>query len=146
MTEPTAGQHTEVGPILLYDGVCNFCNGTVRFILRHDRSGTMRFAPLQGPTAQAILKNHAAARNVDSLILVSAANTAEESVVMRSTAVIEIARYLGGVWRIAAIAKLIPRSIRDVVYAGFARVRYKVFGRLDACPVPSAKDRARFLP
>jgi len=144
---PTSGRDVEHdGPILLYDGVCSFCNGTVRFILRHDRKGTMRFAPLQGPTGELISVRYPAVRKVDSLILVRAPDTAHESVAIRSNAVLEIAEYLGGVWRLALLGRVIPPPVRDWGYGLFARFRYKLFGRYATCPVPTPEERARFLP
>ena len=136
----------DVFPILLYDGLCGFCNGTVQFILKRDRSGVMKFAPLQGPTARAVLERHPEVRGVDSLVLVERDLEGRELVAVRSEAVIRITRYLGGVWTIAAIGRVVPRPLRDWGYALFARWRYRLFGRYDACPVPLAGVRARFLP
>jgi predicted DCC family thiol-disulfide oxidoreductase YuxK len=131
--------------VLLYDGTCGFCDGTVRFILARDRRREMRFAPLQGPFARDVLARHRELAGVDSLVLVSGPGSPAERVRVRSEAAIEIARYLGGGWRAAVVLRPIPRFLRDAAYDLFASVRYRLFGRLDACPVPSAEVRARFL-
>ncbi|HSM59872.1 MAG TPA: DCC1-like thiol-disulfide oxidoreductase family protein [Longimicrobiales bacterium] len=132
-------------PILLYDGLCGFCDGTVRFVLRHDPGGPMRFAPLQGQTAAAIVGRHPGLEGVDSLVLVETTSTGE-TVSVRSQAVIRLAAYVGGVWGLACMLRPIPRSIRDRGYAFFARHRHRLFGRYDVCPVPPAEVRGRFLP
>lgn len=131
--------------LLLYDGLCGFCDGTVRFVLRRDRRGTMRFAPLQGGTAEAILARHPQLREVDSLILVVREGE-QESVYVRTDAVLQVARYLGGFWGLFGFLGVIPRPIRDRAYALFARHRYRVFGRYDVCPIPTAEVRERFDP
>ncbi len=133
--------------VLLYDGLCGFCNGTVQFILARDPSGSMRFAPLQGEFARRVLDRHPELRSVDSLILVRpGATPGEERALVRSEAVLGIADYLGGAWRAADVLRLVPRPLRDWGYDLFARFRYRLFGRYDACPVPSPEVRARFLP
>lgn len=130
----------EHGHVLLYDGVCGLCNGFVQFVLRNDRDGTMRFATLQGPWgAQAAGLVPEMAR-IDSIVLLSRGGAS-----IRSTAALEVARYLGGVWTMALAGYLVPRAWRDAFYDWVARRRYGWFGRLDACPLPSPEHRARFL-
>ena len=109
----------------------------------------MRFAPLQGAFARELLARHPEVRSVDSLVLVERNRGAEpdaERVAVRSEAVLAIARYLGGAWRAAQILHLVPRAARDAGYDFVARFRYRLFGRYDACPLPSPDVRARFLP
>lgn len=131
------------GPLLLYDGVCALCNGAVTFVLKRDRAGTVRFAALQGETASAILADHPALRGVDSMIWIEADGTAST----RSEAALAIARHLGGGWAtLAALARIVPTPLRDAVYDLIARSRYKAFGKFDACPMPPAEHRTRFLP
>lgn len=133
--------------VLLYDGLCGFCNGTVQFILNHDRAGTMCFAPLQGVFAKDVLTRHPKLRDVDSLILVRReTGSVTELIAARSEAVLQIAEYLGGGWRAAHILRVLPVVLRDWAYGRFARIRYKLFGRHDACPVLSPDSRTRFLP
>lgn len=128
------------GYVLLYDGVCGLCNRFVQFILKRDPEGAMRFATLQGPIgdeARRLLPQLAA---VDSVVLLY-----KDGAWVRSTAALQVARYLGGVWNLAAIAYLVPRPLRDWVYDRVAATRYRIFGKLDACPLPAPGTRRRFL-
>lgn len=134
------------GPVLLYDGVCRFCDWAVRLLLRVDRRGVFRFAPLQGELAAGVLARHPALRAVDSLVLVEApGQQATESVSVRSDAFLRTLKHLGGAWRLLVVLAVIPRPIRDWAYDVFARQRYRVFGRFDVCPVPPPEVRERFL-
>ncbi len=134
-------------PVLLYDGVCALCNGAVRFMLRSDRRGTFRFAPLEGEFARGVLARHPALRGVDSLVLVEPESaTGREIVTVRSDAVLRVLAILGGPWRLALAARWLPRPLRDLGYDLIARHRYRVFGRYDTCPLPPPAVRDRFLP
>lgn len=129
-------------PILLYDGVCALCNGAVKFILKRDRRGEVRFAALQGATAARIQDLTPSLRSADSMVWVDPGGTP----LVRSDAALAIGEYLGGFWGFAAaLARFCPRFVRDAVYDFIARVRYRAFGRYDACPIPPAEHRARFL-
>lgn len=134
----------EPGLVLLYDGLCGFCNSTVRFILDRDPGGSMRFAALQGEHARAVLAREPAMDGVDSLVLIESGE-AGDRILIRSEAVLRIARYLGGPWRIFGVFRLIPRPVRDFAYASFARFRYTVFGQYNTCPIPPAETRQRFI-
>jgi len=130
-------------PLLLYDGVCALCNGAVTFVLKRDRSKTVRFAPLQGETAADVLAEHPELAGIDSMIWIDADGRAST----RSAAALAIARHAGGGWAaLAAVFRLVPSALRDAVYDRVARMRYKVFGRYDVCPMPPAEHRLRFLP
>ena len=86
--------------MLLYDGLCRFCDGTVQFILKHDRRGTLRFATLQGDFARDVIARHPEVAGVDSLVLVEPdLDSGRERVYVRSEGALRIARYLGGAWR-----------------------------------------------
>ncbi|MDQ3149465.1 MAG: DCC1-like thiol-disulfide oxidoreductase family protein, partial [Chloroflexota bacterium] len=100
--------------ILLYDGVCALCNGTVRFVIKRDPGGSMRFAPLQGAYATALLERHPGLAGVDSLVLVTLQG-GRERIDVRSDAALRVAEYLGGGWRVAAGLRLVPRPLRDAV-------------------------------
>jgi predicted DCC family thiol-disulfide oxidoreductase YuxK len=128
-------------PILLYDGVCALCSGTVKFVLRFDRGGPLKFAALDGTTGRRLLGRHPDLAGIDSLVLIEGDRAS-----VRSTAVLRIIRYLGGAWRILLVGYLIPREIRDSLYDVIARWRYRMFGRYDRCPLPPADGRTRFLP
>ena len=132
-------------PVLLYDGLCGFCDGTVQFILKHDRRGTLRFTTLQGDFGRDIIARHPELVGVDSLVLVEPGASGEEKVYVRSDGALQVARYLGGAWYLARGLKIVPRFLRDLAYDGFARIRYRVFGRYDSCPIPSPEQRARFI-
>jgi predicted DCC family thiol-disulfide oxidoreductase YuxK len=139
---PSTAETSRNAPLLLYDGVCALCNGAVKFVLRRDRRAEVRFAALQGETATSLLAEHPALEAVDSMVWVDA----DGEVSIRSDAAIAIGRYLGGFWGLAAaVARVVPRALRDAVYDLVARLRYRVFGRYDACPLPPPEHRARFL-
>ncbi len=138
-------------PILLYDGVCGLCNRLVRFVLRRDPAGVFRFAALQSPLAGRILARHGLdARDLNTLFVVVNAEHPDESLLPRSDAVIFILLRLGeatrGFWPITGfLLQLVPRVIRDWGYGVIARRRYRMFGRYDACPLPTEETRSRFL-
>jgi predicted DCC family thiol-disulfide oxidoreductase YuxK len=136
---------TEQAPVLLYDGVCGFCNKTVQMILDRDRRGTMRFAALQSVYGQAIVARHAELRDVDSVVFVENPRDGAERVYVRSEAALRVAKYLGGAWKIFLAAKIIPKRLRDFLYDLFARNRYKLFGKYDSCMLPPPEVRSRFL-
>jgi predicted DCC family thiol-disulfide oxidoreductase YuxK len=136
---------TSVGPpVLLYDGVCGFCNKSVQLILDHDRRGQMRFAALQSDYGQAAIARHPELRGVDSVVFVEQAPGGER-IYVRSDAALKVAAYLGGFWKIFLAAKVIPRRLRDYLYDLFARNRYKFFGKYDSCMLPPPEVRSRFL-
>lgn len=126
--------------IVLFDGVCNFCNSSVQFILKHDKTGSLQFASLQSPTGQSLLQKHAIPTSVDSVIFVEG-----DTAYVKSAAALQIARYFGGIWRLLQVFRIIPAPLRDVVYDFIARNRYRWFGKRDTCMLPSPEVRARFL-
>ncbi|MBG8555291.1 thiol-disulfide oxidoreductase DCC family protein [Hymenobacter guriensis] len=130
--------------IILFDGVCNLCNGFVQFIIRHDAAGYFRFAALQSAEGQALLAAHGislpALSDPDSVVLV-----ADGQAYQHSTAVLRIARRLGGIWPVLAIGLLVPRAWRDAAYRLVARNRYRWFGRQEACLLPTPALKSRFL-
>lgn len=130
--------------VLLYDGVCGFCNKSVQFILDHDRHGTMRFAALQSEFGQAAIARHPELAKVDSVVLLERRNGAEQ-VFIRSTAALRLSGYVGGFWGLARVAYIIPRPLRDLFYDLFARNRYRLFGKYDSCMLPPPEVRGRFL-
>jgi len=132
-------------PVLLYDGVCGVCNSAVQKILRHDHVGTLQFAALESGFAGEIVSRHPELVGLDSVVYVRNAGQPDEAVYIRSAALLQVAGYLGGWWRLARAAYLIPRPVRDWLYGRFAAVRYRIGGRHDTCPIPSAEVRSRFL-
>lgn len=143
-----AGPHgvalREIPPVLLYDGVCTFCNGAVQTILRLDPRGTLQFASLQSDYARAIITRHPFLADIDSVVFVENPDQPSERVFVKSAAALRVADYLGGPWRLLTVAGAIPTPILDWLYDGFARIRYRVFGTHDTCPIPPPEVRARF--
>lgn len=137
----------ETGPVLLYDGVCGFCDRTVQFVLNRDPGGAMRFATLQGAFAAGILDRFPELRSADSLVLVEHDAPGKVSrVLLRSDAALEIGIYLGGALGVLSrIGRLVPRFLRNAAYDVFARYRYRLFGRYDHCPLPPPLVRNRFI-
>lgn len=141
--------------IILFDGVCNLCNGAVLFIIDRDPAGRFRFAPLQSELAVGLLRSLGEAglcagptssaggetgSTVDSVVLVQ-----DGQVYQRSDAVVRIARQLTGPWRLLAWGSVMPRVMRDWAYDLVARHRYRWFGREQDCRVPTPELRQRFL-
>jgi len=136
-----------VNPIILYDGVCGLCNRLVQFLLKHDKSGRLRFASLQSDFAAKVLQRHGIdPKDLDTLHVVENYEQPDERVLQRSDAILRAGRELGGFWSAsAAAAKVIPRSLRDVIYRFVARNRYRVFGKYESCMLPDPNQRSRFL-
>lgn len=132
-------------PVLLYDGVCGVCNGAVRTILRFDRHGTLRFAALDSDFARDVIARHPRLAGLDSAVFVRDPGGPTETVSTDSAALLQVADYLGGYWKLATAARVIPAFVRDRLYAAFAAVRYHVGGKYDSCPIPSPEVRGRFL-
>ncbi|HEV3469610.1 MAG TPA: DCC1-like thiol-disulfide oxidoreductase family protein [Pyrinomonadaceae bacterium] len=130
--------------MLLYDGVCGFCNKAVQTILKHDRRGEMRFAALQSEYGQEVLERHPELEGVDSVVFVER-GAGGERVYVRSAASLRVAAYLGGLWKLFLFARVIPTPVRDFFYNLVARYRYKLFGKYDACLLPPPEVRSRFI-
>jgi predicted DCC family thiol-disulfide oxidoreductase YuxK len=133
--------------LILYDGVCGLCNRFVRFVLRHDAAGRFWFCALQDPLASRILASHGLdPANLGTFCLVNMPFSSSEQVLTRSNAAVGVLLELGGWWRsLGKVLHFVPRPIRDLGYRIVARVRYGIFGRLEACPLPNASQRERFL-
>jgi predicted DCC family thiol-disulfide oxidoreductase YuxK len=127
--------------LVLFDGVCNLCNGAVNFIIDHDPDGHFRFAPLQSDVAQEHLRGTpAAGTTLDTIVLVE-----DGTPYVRSTAALRIARRLTAPWPLLYLFIAIPRPLRDAVYTWIAHNRYDWFGKRDACRLPTPDLKARFL-
>ena len=143
-TDPVPPADSEPA-FVFYDGHCALCHGTVKFVLKHDRTEpAFRFAPLQGPTFRVRVPEGARSTSPDSIIVL----TADGALLTRSEAVVYILAQLGGIWKILGGAmRTIPRPFRDAAYDFVARVRYRVFGRRsELCPVVPPSLRSRFDP
>ena len=126
--------------IVLFDGVCNFCNGAVNFIIGHDKSGHFKFTPLQSDTGKVLLAEYGIGDDVDSIVLIE-----DGRAYTHSTAGLRVARGLGGIWSLAYGLIIVPKFIRDFAYKLFAKYRYKLFGKKDVCMMPTPQIRERFL-
>jgi predicted DCC family thiol-disulfide oxidoreductase YuxK len=125
----------------VFDAQCLLCNAWVRFVIRHDRRGIFRLAAIQGATGQALL--HQAGLQVEglqTLLLVDGARSWQHT-----SAILRVFHHLGWPWRAAWVGWLVPAVLRDALYRWVARHRYRIFGRADACMVPSPDVKARFL-
>jgi predicted DCC family thiol-disulfide oxidoreductase YuxK len=140
-----ASSSQQPAPVLLYDGVCAFCNGAVRTVLRLDRRGVMRFAAIDSDYARAVVARHPALQSVDSMILIEDPGQTGERIGVKSTAALRVARYLGFPWNAALLLSVIPAPVRDWLYDRLASARYRLFGKYDTCPIPPPEVRARFI-
>lgn len=132
--------------IILFDGVCNFCNSTVNFIIDRDTKGQFAFAPLQSERGRALLQTYLpSALAADQATLSSVVLIKEGKAYQKSTAVLQIVRHLNGLWPLCYAAIVLPRFIRDYCYDLIARNRYRWFGKAEACRLPTPELRQRFL-
>lgn len=128
--------------IILFDGVCNLCDGTVRFVIDHDKHDRFRFAALQSDTGKMLVRARGIdTSEVDSIILIEPG----VAYYTKSAAALEIAKNFGGAWKLLAVFEWVPPPIRNWVYDRVAKNRYKWFGKKDACMVPNEELKARFL-
>jgi predicted DCC family thiol-disulfide oxidoreductase YuxK len=127
--------------IILFDGVCNFCNGSVNFIIERDRTNYFKFAPLQTEIAQTLLEKYNIDKaKTDSVILIEG-----DAAYTHSTAALRIARKLGGAFSWFYGFIIVPKPIRDFFYKLFAKYRYKLFGKKDACRMPTPEIKEKFI-
>ena len=130
---------------MLYDGLCGFCDASVQWLLTHDKDDKFRFSPLQSDTALQIVSRNPLPPGLDSIVLVLGAGTADERVLWHSAAIFAICRELRMPWRALSWYGGLPRAFTDFCYKLFARNRYLVWGRKEACRIPTPAERARFL-
>jgi predicted DCC family thiol-disulfide oxidoreductase YuxK len=129
-------------PIVLYDGVCGLCSRAVRWLMDHDRSGSLRFAPLQGSTAEDLRRRFPQIpATLESVVLVDG-----DRVFIRSKMFLHVAKHLNAPWRWAFHVRWLPAWPLDLGYRLVARLRYRVWGKHDECRIPTLKDRSRMLP
>lgn len=126
--------------IILFDGVCNFCNGSVNFLIKRDSKGIFKYAPLQSEIGQNIIAKYNIPETVDSIILLK-----ENNIYIKSNAVIEIIKELKWYWKMLIIVKILPKKFRDLLYDLIANNRYKWFGKMDSCMIPDENVKSRFI-
>jgi len=144
----TALEHNQLAshPVLLYDGVCVLCNGVVRFLLDHDTQRIFRFVPLESPLAAELLAPFGPQPTEEGVALITSALTHTAHLYHRSDAVSQALQLLHNPWRqLGRTLHLIPHSLRELGYSIVARLRYRLFGRYDTCPIPPPSERDRIL-
>ena len=128
-------------PVLLFDGVCNLCNGVVQFVIKRDPDAKFKFSSLQSNMGQQLLqKFQLPTDDFESFVLVEG-----ERYYKKSTAALRLLKKLGKGWQLFYALIIVPAPIRDFFYSLIANNRYKVFGRTDECWIPTPDLRARFL-
>jgi predicted DCC family thiol-disulfide oxidoreductase YuxK len=121
----------EEKPIILFDGFCNLCNGTVDFLLKHDKEKQFSFIPLQSDEGKMYIQKYQIPADTDSVVLLKSKHAYFES-----DAAVEIAGMLGFPWKLGGIIKFVPKIIRDKIYRWIAKNRYRWFGKSESCRVP----------
>ncbi len=129
-------------PLVLYDGTCGLCARSVRWILRHEADHELRFAPLQGETTDALRARYPnIPQTLDSVVLIAGGKAH-----LRSKAFLHLGKHLRAPWRWAYAFRWLPGFVLNLGYRLIAAIRYRIWGRVDACELPSPEQRARFLP
>lgn len=127
--------------IVLFDGVCNLCNGAVLFIIKRDKKDRFRFAALESDLGKELLARHNIdPSKIDSIVLISG-----DSAFAKAGAALRIAKYLTGLWPLLYSLVIIPKFIADAVYDFIARNRYKWFGKKESCMIPTPELKSKFL-
>ncbi len=128
-------------PVILFDGVCNFCNGAVNFTIRRNKKNDILFAPLQSEQGQALLKQYNLPfKEMESFVFIENGKAYQ-----RSTAALKVCRHLNSLWPVCYGLIIVPKFIRDGIYNWIAKNRYKWFGQKDSCMIPTPEIKARFL-
>jgi predicted DCC family thiol-disulfide oxidoreductase YuxK len=128
-------------PIILFDGVCNFCNGAINFIIKQDKKRIFRFAALQSEIGQQLLKQHnLSPTELDSFVVID-----QGKAYKKTTAALHLYPKFGGAWKLSKGLWIVPQFIRDFFYDIIAKNRYRWFGKKDACMIPTPEIRSLFL-
>lgn len=128
--------------IILFDGVCNLCNGSVNFIIKRDKKDLFRYASLQSDIGQQLIKKHGIdTKQLDSILLIDS----ETRYYYKSTAALNIARQLSGVYPLLSVFLILPRFLRDWIYDIIAKNRYRWFGKQESCMIPTPELKALFI-
>lgn len=134
--------HLNSENIILFDGVCNLCNGVVKFIITRDKNNKFKFAALQSTAGQTLLKKFdLQTTNFTSFVLIKG-----ENYFLKSSAALKMMKELGGIWKLFYVLIVIPGPLRDFVYDLLAKSRYSIFGKRDTCMIPTDNVKERFLP
>jgi predicted DCC family thiol-disulfide oxidoreductase YuxK len=128
-------------PVILFDGVCNFCNGAVNFVLKRNKKANILFTPMQSKAGQRLLEqHHLPADDMKSFIFIE-----NDFVYKQSTGAFKVCRHLRGLWPLCYGLIIVPKFIRDGIYNWIAKNRYKWFGKKESCMIPTPEVKARFL-
>ena len=131
--------HTQ--PVILFDGVCNFCNSAVNFTLKRNSKADIFFAPLQSEAGQKLLQQHdLPPDDMKSFVFIE-----NNTVYNRSTAALKVCSHLRGLWPLCYGFIIVPKFIRDGIYNWIAKNRYKWFGKKETCMIPTPEVKTRFL-
>jgi predicted DCC family thiol-disulfide oxidoreductase YuxK len=130
---------TDASPVLLFDGVCNLCNSVVQFVLRHDKTGQIKFASQQSEFGTHLLQSRRI-QGMQSVVLIEG-----DTVYTHSDAALRLLHHLPAPWRWLSSLKSVPKALREPVYNLIARYRYTIFGKREACWLPRPEWKARFL-
>lgn len=140
MIEPELPDYGDKRPLFIFDHVCVLCSGGVSFIMKHDRHGKIAFTPAQGPLGQALCGHFGIDWNATYVFV------RDGRAFTKSAGYFEVARVLGGWWRLGLVFQIIPRPLRDWAYDMIARNRYRWFGKTpEACALLTADQRARLI-
>ena len=133
--------------VILYDGVCVLCSRSVRFVLDRDSEGHFGFAPLQSEAAQTRLARHGQTSDeLDSVYVLENHGQPDERVLKKGPAALLVMRELPSPWPfVATLLGVFPTPVLNLGYDAVARTRYRVFGKLESCPLPPAEHRSRFI-
>lgn len=126
--------------IIMFDGLCNLCDGGVQFIIKRDSKCHFKFTSLQSETGQMLLRHYGISPEIDSMILIE-----NKKVYIKSRAAIQISRYLDGHWKYLSFFRVLPPFLSDLLYDTVAKHRYKWFGKKESCMVPTSEMKKRFL-
>ncbi|HUH25146.1 MAG TPA: DCC1-like thiol-disulfide oxidoreductase family protein [Flavobacterium sp.] len=127
--------------LILFDGVCNFCDQTVQKIIKADVKNLFVFTSLQSQLGQEIIQYLGISKSTDSIVLYQPGY----AYYTQSDAILQIAKQLNGWYPLLQIGKIVPKKLRDIAYQNFAKNRYKWFGKKEECPIPSIEIRTKFL-
>ncbi len=128
-------------PLILFDGICNFCNSAVNFVIKKDKGAVIHFAPLQSPKGRLYLKQYNyPVNNLNSFVFIE-----DNKVYTKSTAALKVCRHLKGGWPLCYGFIIVPKFIRDGIYSWVAKNRYKWFGVRQECMMPTPEVRSRFV-
>lgn len=131
--------HTEQA-VILFDGVCNLCNGAIKVVIQQDKRKAFKFASLQSAAAQQLLQQYGDFKKFDSFILLE-----NGKLFQKSAAALKVLKHLPWYWQWMQVIWIVPKRLRDAVYDFIATNRYKWFGKKDQCMMPTPEIRSRFL-